>query len=66
MSIEKTGVELKAGQGSIDAIGLLRQHVDKSYPFCDAISFVVMQRLGTKRVAAYDDHFRQFGEFEQV
>lgn len=48
------------------AIALLRQHEDKSYPFCDAISFVLMERLGVKRVAAFDDHFRQFGEFDVV
>ncbi len=48
------------------AIALLRQHGDKSYPFCDAISFVVMQRLGVKRVAALADHFRQFGGLEMV
>ena len=46
------------------AIQLLRQHTDKSYPFCDAISFVVMRRLGVQRVAAFDDHFRQVGGFE--
>lgn len=50
----------------LKAIALLRRHGDKSYPFCDAISFVVMQRLGVKRVAAFDDHFRQFGGLERV
>lgn len=49
-----------------EAIRLVRHHVDKSYPFCDAISFVVMRRLGVKRVAAFDDHFRQFGGFEML
>ncbi len=49
-----------------EAIRLLRQHADKSYPFCDAISFVVMRRLGVKRVAAFDDHFRQFGGCEVI
>lgn len=48
------------------AIQLLRQHADKSYPFCDAISFVVMRRLGVKRVAAFDDHFRPVGGFEVI
>jgi uncharacterized protein len=48
------------------AIGLLRKHDDKSYPFCDAISFVVMQKLGVRKVAAFDEHFRQFGEFEVI
>ncbi len=46
------------------AIQLLRQHSDKSYLFCDAISIVVMRRLGGERVAAFDDHFRQIGGFE--
>ena len=31
------------------AIALLRQHDDKSYPFCDAISFVIMERLEVNR-----------------
>jgi predicted nucleic acid-binding protein len=48
------------------AIRLLRQHEDKSFPFCDAISFVVMRRLGVRRVAAFDEHFRQIGGFEMV
>ncbi len=48
------------------AIALLRKYHDKTYPFCDAVSFVVMKRLGVKRVAAFDDHFRQFGEFEII
>ena len=47
-----------------DAIALLRQYEDKSYPFCDAVSFVIMQRLQVSRVAAFDDHFHQFGQFE--
>ena len=48
------------------AIALLRKYRDKTYPFCDAVSFVVMKRLGVKRVAAFDDHFHQFGEFEII
>lgn len=46
------------------AIELLRHHADKSYPFCDAISFVIIRRLAIARVAAFDEHFRQFGGFE--
>ena len=49
-----------------EAIRLLRRHGDKSFPFCDAISFVVMRRLGVKRVAAFDDYFRQFGGWEVI
>jgi len=56
--VEVTEVDHRA------AIQLLRQHSDKSYLFCDAISFVAMRRLGVKRVAAFDDHFRQIGGFE--
>jgi uncharacterized protein len=48
----------------LQAIGLLRQHRDKSYSFCDAVSFVIMRRLGLKQAASFDEHFRQFGEFE--
>ncbi len=49
-----------------EAIRLLRQHQDKSYSFCDAVSFVVMRRLGLRRAASFDDHFRQFGEFDVI
>jgi len=48
------------------AIRLLRQYTDKSYSFCDAFSFVIMRRLGLRRVLSFDEHFRQFGEFEIV
>ena len=47
-----------------DAIELLDRHVDKTFSLCDAISFVVMQRLGLKRALSFDSNFRQFGEFE--
>lgn len=47
----------------LEAIKLLRQHRDKSYSLCDAVSFVVMRRLRLQRAATFDDHFRQFGEF---
>ena len=46
------------------ALELLAANQDKTYPLCDAISFVVMRRLQLTRVAAFDRHFRQFGEFE--
>jgi predicted nucleic acid-binding protein len=47
-----------------DAIRLLQQHTDKTYSLCDAISFVVMRRLGLQQALAYDAHFAQFGPFE--
>ena len=46
------------------ALQLLRANHDKTYPLCDALSFAVMRRLGIGRVATFDIHFRQFGEFE--
>jgi len=48
------------------ALDLLRQQTDKSYSFCDAVSFVVMRRLGISRAASFDIHFRQAGGFEVV
>jgi uncharacterized protein len=48
------------------AATLLRKHRDKQYSLCDAISFVVMRRMGIVRAATFDGHFRQFGEFEII
>jgi uncharacterized protein len=59
-------VEEISHQDQKEAFKLLRRHRDKNYSLCDAISFVVMQRLGLTRVLAFDDHFRQFGEFEMI
>jgi predicted nucleic acid-binding protein len=47
-----------------EALAILNEQADKNYPFCDVLSFVVMRRLEIKQVAAFDEHFRQFGEFE--
>ena len=46
------------------AFELLRRHADKSYSLCDAISFVVIGRLGLRQALSFDDHFRQFGGFQ--
>jgi predicted nucleic acid-binding protein len=45
------------------AIALVRAHEDKSYSLCDALSFVVMERLGIRDVVAFDRHFREYGRF---
>lgn len=45
------------------AIALLRSHDDKDYSFCDALSFVVMERLRIQEAIAFDRHFREFGRF---
>jgi uncharacterized protein len=46
------------------AVELVRAHQDKSYSLCDAVSFVVMERLRIRRAASFDQHFRQYGKFE--
>jgi len=41
----------------------LRAHEDKSYSLCDALSFVVMERLRIREAIAFDQHFRAYGRF---
>ena len=48
------------------ALETLRSYRDKTYSLCDALSFSVMRRLHLKRAVAFDQHFRQFGEFEVI
>jgi uncharacterized protein len=36
-------------------------HRDKDYSFTDALSFVVMERLGIRLAFTFDRHFTQFG-----
>ena len=50
----------------LDAIELLRTYSDKEYSFCDACSFVVMERMGLRRAATFDGHFRQMGKFDVI
>lgn len=45
------------------AVALVRAHEDKNYSLCDALSFVVMERLRIKEVIAFDRHFREYGGF---
>jgi uncharacterized protein len=45
------------------AIAILRDHDDKLYSFCDALSFVVMERLGIQEAIAFDRDFRSYGRF---
>ena len=45
------------------AVALLRANDDKGYSLCDAVSFVVMDRLGISHGIAFDRHFRQYGRF---
>ncbi len=45
------------------AIALVRAHQDKAYSLCDALSFVVMERLRIQEAIAFDRHFRAYGRF---
>lgn len=48
------------------AIKLLRAFRDKEFSLCDAISFVVMERLNIRRALSFDRHFRQYGKIELI
>ena len=51
----------RADEGA--AVALLRGHEDKTYSYCDALSFAVMERLGVREAIAFDRHFREYGRF---
>jgi len=56
-------VERVRPDDELNAIALLRAHTDKDYSLCDALSFVVMERLGITEAIAFDRHFREYGRF---
>jgi predicted nucleic acid-binding protein len=45
------------------AVALVRDHDDKTYSLCDALSFTVMERLGVREAIAFDRDFRSYGRF---
>ena len=45
------------------AIAIIRAHRDKSYSLCDALSFVVMERLRIREAISFDQDFRSYGRF---
>jgi uncharacterized protein len=45
------------------AMALVRQHADKTNSLVDAMSFVVMERLGITEAIAFDRHFVEYGRF---
>jgi predicted nucleic acid-binding protein len=49
-----------------NAVEILRANRDKAYSLCDGLSFAIMRRLGIRRAASFDRHFKQFGEFEII
>jgi predicted nucleic acid-binding protein len=56
-------VERVRAEDESNAITLLRAHSDKDYSLCDALSFVMMERLGIGEAIAFDRHFREYGRF---
>jgi len=56
-------VERIRAEDESNAITLLRAHSDKAYSLCDALSFVVMERLGISEAIAFERHFREYGRF---
>lgn len=45
------------------ALSILRSHADKSYSYCDALSFAVMEQARIAHAIAFDRHFREYGRF---
>jgi predicted nucleic acid-binding protein len=43
------------------AKAIIYRYDDKTFSFNDALSFVVMERLGIQRVFTFDDDFTQYG-----
>jgi predicted nucleic acid-binding protein len=64
VSGDKYRIERVRAGDEARAIVLVRTHNDKTYSFCDALSFVVMERLRVKQVIAFDRHFHQYGRFK--
>ncbi len=56
-------IEQPTFEDQTNAIKILRAQTDKSYSFCDAVSFALMLRMQIDRVVTFDDHFHQFGRF---
>jgi predicted nucleic acid-binding protein len=57
------GVERVSKEDESLAIDLVRSHEDKTCSLCDAMSFVVMARLGITDAIAFDRHFAEYGRF---
>jgi predicted nucleic acid-binding protein len=45
------------------ARAIIEHYQDKEFSYCDAVSFAVMERLDIREALAFDDHFRQCGQF---
>jgi uncharacterized protein len=45
------------------ARAIIEHYQDKAFSYCDAVSFAVMERLEIQEAIAFDEHFRQYGQF---
>jgi len=63
MATDMCRVERVRRDDEAAAMSLLRGHQDKTYSYCDALSFAVMERLGITAAIAFDRHFREYGRF---
>ncbi|MEX2273268.1 MAG: PIN domain-containing protein [Vicinamibacterales bacterium] len=54
-------IEPVTAEDESTAVAIITRYIDKSFSYTDATSFAVMERLGLKRVFAFDPHFRQYG-----
>jgi uncharacterized protein len=45
------------------ARAIIEHYQDKAFSDCDAVSFAVMERLEIQEAIAFDEHFRQYGQF---
>lgn len=45
------------------ARAIIEHYQDKAFSYCDAVSFTVMERLDIQDAIAFDEHFRQYGQF---
>lgn len=63
--LERTRIQVERVQPTDEkrATAILRAHPDKRFSLCDALSFVVMERLHIRDAISFDRHFRGYGRF---
>ncbi len=62
-TMERGATDVVRVRASDEALAkaLLARYSDKDFSFADAISFVVMERLGISSAFTFDRHFTQYG-----
>jgi uncharacterized protein len=61
MELSSTVVVRVRATDEASAKQILFRYDDKDFSFTDAISFVVMERLGIRTAFTFDRHFAQYG-----